>query len=122
MKKETFKTSQTKAEIIKAFAETVDKNTSSVDEVYNVISSLYDSFSFLEGQRHKFQDDLSFYVRCIQKDLKDRPEHIVSLFEDMTDSLFEMLLLAGRSSQGLCTINSKEMKDGLVKIIDEYNE
>jgi uncharacterized protein YllA (UPF0747 family) len=110
-----------KADIIKALADAINKNTSNSDEVYKVIRSIQDCFSFLISQRYKFADDLHFFARCIGNDLKDKPQHITSLYDDMTDSLFEMLLLAGRSAEGLTLVNSKGMNEDINRIIDEWN-
>lgn len=109
-----------KSDLIKAFGEVIDKNTSSKEDLCNLILALQDCFSFLHGERYKFRDDISFYIRATRNDLKNRPEHIIGLYDNMTDSLSEMLLLAGRSAEGLKIVHA--MKDDLEEIVDLCNE
>jgi hypothetical protein len=110
-----------KTEIIQALSKALEKNCESQNDVWNFIRAIQDISAFMEGQRWKFRDDLSFYIRHIKKELEQKPEHIVTLFDEMSDTVFESILLSGRSAEGLMIINSKEMTDNLNAIVDEFN-
>jgi hypothetical protein len=107
-----------KAEIIKAFAEALDKHTSTAHEVWCVIHALQDACEFLENKRYKYRHDLSFDIRCMREDIK---EIRTQLYDDFTDDILETIMLSGANAEGLIVVNSKPMESALYAISDEFN-
>jgi|ERR1035437_4411240 L-lactate utilization protein LutB len=110
-----------KAEIIKAFTEAIDKNTSSMRDVWCIIHALQDGLEFMEDKRYKYRTDLPYCIRGMRENLKSEEHGIKMLFDDITDDLQELIMLAGENAEGLIVINSKSMREDLHNLSDEYN-
>jgi hypothetical protein len=110
-----------KAEIIKAFAEVLNKNTATARDVWCIIHALQDGLEFMEDKRYKYRSDLPSCIRSIRGRLETENHGLKMLFDDITDDLQELIMLAGENAEGLIVINSKSMREDLHAISDEYN-
>jgi L-lactate utilization protein LutB len=108
-----------KSIMIKAIAEVIDKNTRSTHDVWSVLHAIQDSCAFAEDKRYKYRNDLPYCIRSIREKLEEHG--IKMLFDDISDDLQEVIMLAGENAEGLLLVNSESMKKALNEISDQYN-
>lgn len=120
MKTETLKSNpEKKAEIIKLFAEVIDKNTTSQHDVWCLIHVLQDACEFMNDKRYKYISDLPLSIRFMREKLRDGSEKI--LYDDITDDIQQAIMIAGANAEGLIVVNSSSMCEDLHDISDEFN-
>jgi len=117
-----------KATIIKLFAEAIERNTTNAHQVWCIIHAMQDACDFMEDKRYKYRTELPSFIRdireCLVKNLdhaENKENALVSYFDDISDELLEVILLAGANAEGLILINNKSLRDELHGISDEYN-
>jgi hypothetical protein len=110
-----------KSEMIKAIADVIDKSTRTIHDVWSVLHSIQDACAFAEDKRYKYRTDLPYCIRSIREKLQNENHGIKMIFDDISDDLQEVIMLAGENAEGLLLINSQSMRDDLHAISDEYN-
>lgn len=109
-----------KAEMIKAIAEALDRNTTSMHQIWCIIHVMQDACEFMEDKRYKYRNDVSMSIRYMRESLKDNSSAEI-LYDDITDDLLESIMISGANAEGLIALNSKSMKADLHEISDIYN-
>lgn len=95
MEKQSEKTIQEqKADIIRRFAEALDKNTTTPHEVWCIIHALLDACEFMEDKRYKYESELSMNIRYMRGKLEKGTEQM--LYDDITDDVLEAIMVSRR--------------------------
>ena len=119
MEKQSEKTTQEqKADIIRKFAEAIDRNTTTPHEVWCIIHALQDAAEYMEDKRYKYPTDLAVSIRLLRERHTDSSELI--LYNDLSDELQEAIMIAGANAEGLVILNRESLRDALHKISEIY--
>lgn len=101
-----------KAELIKAFAETLDKHCESDQDAWCVLVAFMDFCKFFEGQRERYPYDLSCQIRTVREKLT---EDDVRLYDDLSDDCLSSIMISASNAEGLLVYNS--MREDLVNLV-----
>jgi hypothetical protein len=110
MKTETLKSDpEKKAEMIKAFAEALDKNTASHHEVWQVLHALQECFKFMVDQRWEHDPNIMSIARYIEDVLIKKNQGIwLDQFTKMADSASETMIISNQCCEGVYIIRRME--------------
>jgi len=109
-----------KSTMISAIAEALDNNTNSLHDVWCFLHALQNGLDFMDDKRYKYRSDLSMSLRHLRESFNNNDSEQM-LFDDLTDDIQEVIMLAGANAEGLLLANSKGMRAELDSIIETYS-
>ena len=113
--------SEKKAEIIKVFGETLDKHCTNHQDVWSIIITLRELSKFADEKRFKYNEDLPVDIRYMRDDIVKNKPNQLGTFDDITDDLQALIMLAGTNAEGNAIVCSEEMSKDLGAILTEFS-
>jgi hypothetical protein len=97
-----------KSELIKAFAEILDKHTSDHHDVYYLVRALRDFCEFMANQRFIHGECLMRHSRYIENLVREKNSLYLDALVNMADAASEAMALAGQNAEGINIFNKME--------------
>lgn len=91
----------TKAEILQALMEAIDKHTPEKHDLFHLLNAIRQAAGFLDDQRFANDKNVISLVKYLREDLTKSKNSFIGVFESLTESSIEAQILSGQLTEGL---------------------
>ena len=127
MKNESSESSTIRAEMLKSFSEILDKHCTSHLDVLYFVRTLRDCLEYTTDKRYFYRTDMAEDIRFIRDVLTSALQDDkflvkktrISLFDDWTDHVQEIVAMSGALAEGLIVFN--KMDADIDSYIEKFN-